>query len=179
MGLLMTAGFLVIFAGFGLAISAGLRVIIRFLPFASLVVGGALVLLGGWLLLGKSIPLSLPQPSVNLQARNKKSVFVFGVAYGVASLSCTLPVFLAVVGVGLATANFASTFVMFLTYGLGMAIVLMGVAIGAALFKGSVSEWFRGVLPYVNRVGAALLIVAGLYLLWYQGRYLPLIVAGL
>ena len=179
LGLLVTAGFLVIFAGFGLALSAGLRVIIRFLPFAALIVGGALVLLGIWLLVGRSLPLSLPQPNLNLQAHNRKSVFLFGVAYGFASLSCTLPVFLAVVGVGLATASFATTGVMFLVYGLGMATVLMGVAIGAALFKGSVSGWLRGALPYVNRVGAALLVVAGLYLIWYQGRYLPLIIVGL
>ena len=179
LGLLVTAGFLVIFGVSGFAISAGLRTIVRFMPFAALAVGILLVLLGIWLLTGKSLPFSLPQPNLDVQARNRKSVFLFGIAYGVASLSCTLPVFLAVVGAGLATASFTGTGVMFIAYGLGMATVLMMVALGAALFKGSVSGWFRSVLPYVQRVGAALLILAGLYLIWYQGRYLPLILAGL
>lgn len=179
LGLLVTAGFLLIFGGAGFALTAGLRAIVSIMPYASLAVGAALVLLGIWLLAGKSLPVSLPQPAFDLQERKRRTVFLFGIAYGFASLSCTLPVFLAVVGAGLAAASFAAIGVMFLTYGLGMATVLMLVAVGAALFKGSVASWFRGVLPYVHRIGAAFLILAGLYLIWYQGRYLPLIVGGL
>jgi len=179
LGLLATAGFLVIFGGAGLVISAGLRAVVRYMPFAALAVGLGLVVLGVWLLAGRSLPLSLPQPNLDLQARNSKTVVLFGAAFGFASLSCTLPVFLAVVGAGLAMASLAATVGMFLAYGLGMATVLMSVAIGAALFKGTVAGWFTKLLPYVNRVGAVLLILAGLYLLWYQGRYLPLVLAGL
>lgn len=179
LGLLVTAGFLVIFGGAGMVISVGLRAVVRYMPLAALAVGFGLVLLGVWLLAGRSLPLSIPQPDLSLQARNSKTVFLFGTAYGFASLSCTLPVFLAVVGAGLATASFAATGVMFFAYGLGTATVLMSVAIGAALFKGAVAGWFTKLLPYVNRVGAVLLILAGVYLLWYQGRYLPLVLAGL
>lgn len=67
---------------------------------------------------------------------------------------------------------------MFLSYTAGMAVVLMSIASGAALLKGIVVEWFRGGLPYVHRIGAILLVLAGAYLIWYQGRYLPLVAAG-
>jgi hypothetical protein len=53
----------------------------------------------------------------------------------------------------------------------------MSVALGAALFKGIVAQWFRRLLPYMNTVGALLLIIAGIYLVWFQARYLPLILA--
>lgn len=179
LGLLVTAGFLVIFGGIGLVISAGLKVVVQFMPYLALGVGFGLVLLGFSLFAGRSLPIAFPQPELNLDARNSKTVFLFGAAYGFASLSCTLPVFLAVVGAGLATASFAATGVLFLTYGIGMAVVLIGVAVGAALFKGTVARSVGNLLPYVNRVGAVLLVLAGLYLLWYQGRYLPFVLAGL
>jgi len=67
---------------------------------------------------------------------------------------------------------------MLLSYAAGMATVLMSVALGAALLKSAVAQWFRKLLPYVHRLGAGLLVLAGLYLIWYQGRYLPLVFAG-
>jgi len=178
LGLLVTAGFLAVFGTAGIVISAGLRVVVKYMPFAALAVGIALVLLGLWLLAGKNLPVSLPVPQLEVRARNLQSVFLFGMAYAFASLSCTLPVFLAVVGASLATAGFAGSLAMFLSYAAGMATVLMSVALGAALLKSAVAQWFRKLLPYVHRLGAGLLVLAGLYLIWYQGRYLPLVFAG-
>ena len=179
LGLLVTLGFLVIFGTAGLVISAGLRVLVRWMPLAALLTGVALVLLGLWLLAGKSLPFALPVIDVDLRARNYKTVFLFGAAYGFASLSCTLPVFLVVVGTSLTTVSLGGSAAMFLSYAAGMAVVLMSVAIGAALLKGTIMEWFSGLLPYVNRIGAVMLILAGAYLIWFQGRYLPLVLAGL
>jgi cytochrome c biogenesis protein CcdA len=68
--------------------------------------------------------------------------------------------------------------VMFSTYALGMAVVSMSVALGAALFKGIIAQWFHRLLPYMNTLGAIFLIVAGAYLIWYQARYLPLVLAA-
>ena len=115
----------------------------------------------------------------NLQERNARTVFLFGVAYALASLSCTLPIFLVVVGASITASGLSAGLAMFAAYAAGMGVVLMSVAVGAALLKASVAEWFKGWLPYVHRFGAIMLIAAGLYLIWFQGRYLPLIAAGL
>ena len=175
LGLLVTAGFLVVFGGAGIAISSGLRAIVQWVPFVALLVGIALTFLGVWLLAGKSLPFSLPTLNVDLQSRNPKTAFLFGIAYALASLGCTLPVFLVVVGTSLTAAGVTGNTVMFFSYAAGMAVVLMAVSLSAALVKGAVTESLRGVLPYVHRIGAVMLILAGLYLIWYQGRYLPLI----
>lgn len=178
LGLLVTAGFLAIFGSAGVVIGAGLRAIVKWMPFAALLVGAGLVLLGLYLLAGKSLPLSLPAPQMDLQSRNPISVLLFGIAYAFASLSCTLPVFLVAVSASLTAAGLAGSAAMFLSYAAGMAVVLMSVAVGAALLKGTVAEWFHRLLPYVHRIGAVLLVLAGVYLIWFQGRYLPLILAG-
>ena len=170
LGLLVTAGFLVVFGGAGIAVSSGLRAITQWMPFIALLVGVALTLLGVWLLAGKSLPFSLPTLNVDLQSRNPKTAFLFGIAYALASLGCTLPVFLVVVGTSLSAAGMTGNAVMFFSYAAGMAVVLMAVSLSAALVKGAVTESLRGVLPYAHRIGAVMLILAGLYLIWYQGR---------
>jgi cytochrome c biogenesis protein CcdA len=175
LGLFVTAGFLVIFGGAGIAISSGLRAIVQWAPFVALLVGIALTLLGVWLLAGKSLPFSLPALNVDLQSRNPRTAFLFGIAYAFASLSCTLPIFLMVVGSSLTAAGAAGSAVMFFSYAAGIAVVLMSVSLSAALVKGAVTESLHGLLPYVHRIGAVTLLLAGLYLIWYQSRYLPLI----
>lgn len=178
LGLLVTAGFLVIFGTAGVVISAGLRVVIKYMPLAAIAVGAALVLLGVWLLSGKSLPVSLPAPNMDMRARSSKAVFMFGLAYGFASLSCTLPIFLAVVGASLTLGSAAGSALMFSGYAAGMGTVLTTVALSAVLLKGAFTDWLKSLLPYTHRLSAGLLIAAGLYLIWFQGRYLPIILAG-
>jgi cytochrome c-type biogenesis protein len=174
LGLLITAGFLAVFGTAGVVISTSLRIVMRFIPLVALLVGALLLLLGIWLLAGKSLPLAIPQPNLDVRARNPRAIFLYGLAYGFASLSCTLPIFLAVVGASLTASGPGGMAVMFAAYAAGMATVLMSVALGAALFKDAVAQWFRRFMPYVHRLGAILLIGAGLYLIWYQGRFLSL-----
>jgi cytochrome c-type biogenesis protein len=172
LGLLVTAGFLVVFGGAGIAISSGLRVIVQWMPLVALLVGVALTFLGVWLLAGKPLPFSLPALNVDLQSHNPKTAFLIGIAYALASLGCTLPVFLVVIGTSLTAAGVTGNAVMSFSYAAGMAVVFMAVSLSAALVKGAVTESLRGVLPYVHRIGAVMLILAGLYLIWYQGRNL-------
>ncbi len=179
LGLLVTAGFLIIFGSAGLIISAGLRFFVKYIPLAGLVVGVILISIGLLRLAGKDLPFTLPALQMDVHARNPKSVFLFGIAYASASLSCTLPIFLAVVGASVATADYTAGAAMFGAYAAGMGTVLTAVTLGAALLKGAVAQWFRRFLPYMHRVGAALLVIAGLYLIWRQWQSLPFILKGL
>lgn len=171
LGLLVTGGFLLVFGVAAIILSIGLRFIVRYLPLGALVTGIALVILGFWLLAGKPFPFSVSLPQINTsRTRNPKSAFMFGVGYALASLSCTLPVFMSIVGATLTISGFLSGAIMFGGYAFGMAVVLISIAISTALLKGAIAQWFRKLLPYVYRVSAVMLIFAGLYLIWYQGR---------
>ena len=104
--LVITIGFIFLFGAVGIVISAGGRLIGTFAPWIALVIGGALVLIGIAMLLGRRINLNVAaRLAGRLGNPGKVSVwgfFIFGVAYATASLSCTLPVFLIVVGGSLA-----------------------------------------------------------------------------
>jgi cytochrome c biogenesis protein CcdA len=96
-----------------------------------------------------------------------RSFFVFGLGYGVASLACTLPVFLVVVGTSLLGGNVFAAGTHFVTYALGMGTVLTTVIVGAAFFRSAVASATKRIVPYVHGVMAALLLSAGLFIIVY------------
>ncbi|MFQ5859781.1 MAG: cytochrome c biogenesis CcdA family protein [Anaerolineae bacterium] len=179
LGLIVTLGFLIIFAVVGAAISAGGRTLVRYVPWAALAVGVVLVGLGVWLLAGRSLYVTFVAPRWDVRERSPKAMFLFGIGYAIASLSCTIPIFLAVIGSTFITQGFAGATLVFLSYGLGMGTVLMAVALGTALFKGAVAQKLRAVLPYVERAGAVALIAAGGYLVYYNAVLNPFLFGGL
>jgi hypothetical protein len=95
----------------------------------------------------------------------------FGVGYGTASLSCTLPVFLAATGTAV-TGSFGLTVLSFLAYAAGMGAVLTALAIGAALSREGFAAVLRRFLPYVNRVAGGFLLLAGVYVVYYWAYFL-------
>ena len=94
----------------------------------------------------------------------------FGVAYAVSSLGCTLPIFLVVVGSSLAS-GFLQGLLQFLNYALGMGVMVSLVAVGMALLREAALRPLRRLLPYVERLAALFLILAGAYLIAYWLRY--------
>ena len=99
--------------------------------------------------------------------RNLRNVFMFGVVYAIGSLSCTLPIFLVVIGSSIASQGLLVSFAQFMGYALGMGVILIAATIGAALFRGAVAKVLRRVVPYVHRTSAWFLVGAGAYLVYY------------
>ena len=93
--------------------------------------------------------------------------FAFGTVYAAGSLSCTLPIFLVVVGSSFASQGFLDSLGQFIGYALGMGLILIVVMVGTALFRGTVLRWLKRAIPYVHRASAMFLIGAGAYLLYY------------
>jgi cytochrome c biogenesis protein CcdA len=96
-----------------------------------------------------------------------RGFFLFGLAYGTASLSCTLPVFLVVVGGGIAAGGFLAGAGQFLGYSLGMASVFMALTLALAFFKQGLVAKLRKAAPYVQLASAVLLVLAGAYMISY------------
>lgn len=170
--LAMGAGFVVLFGLIGLIISLGGRLVLGLMPWAGLLVGVALLALGVWLLLGRHIPAGVFQ---RLAARigdprdvSTRGFFLFGIAFGAASLSCTLPIFLTVVGSAFAGGGLASSLASFVSYALGMGLVVLALTLSAALFKeGLLTRRIRALMPHLHTVAAVLLVLAGGYIVYY------------
>src|SRR5579885_3446378 len=106
LGLAATAGFVALFAVVGLVVSLGGHALIGAFPWLGFGIGVALALLGIWLLLsGQSLGIGFLHRIQPPSQRSPLGLFLFGVAYAAASLSCTLPIFLVVGGGALETSG--------------------------------------------------------------------------
>jgi len=171
-GLVVSSGFVLLFGLAGVVISAGGTVLIRAMPVLGVLVGEVLVVFGLWMLLARRGPYAavFGRLATRLGDPTKVGVrgfFVFGLAYGAASLGCTLPAFLAVVGSGIAAGGVVPGAGRFVGYGLGMASVLVSLTLALAFFKEGLIKRLRGALPYVQTASAVLLILAGAYVIFY------------
>jgi cytochrome c biogenesis protein CcdA len=168
-GLTLTSGFLLLFTLAGGIISAGGYALVSSVPWAGLLLGVLFVCMGLWTLSGRYINLPfLPQMKLK-RSRNLRGVFLFGAAYGLISLSCTLPLFMSVIGGALTQDGIASGGAQFVAYGLGMGAMLVLVSVSLALFEGVLVTRMRRLGPYVSRLGSLVLIGVGIYMIYYWG----------
>jgi cytochrome c biogenesis protein CcdA len=165
----MTLGFTAVFGAFGLLAAPAADVVARNLPWLSIVIGLGLAGLGAWLIAGREVPtLKLGPargPAVN---RRLASMALFGASYAIASLGCTIGPFLAVVVAAFRTGSSPLAGAgLFITYALGMALIVGSVALAVALANASLVRGLRRAAPVISRLGGGLLGAAGLYVAWY------------
>src|SRR5512132_3674390 len=99
----------------------------------------------------------------------------FGLAYGLASLGCALPLFLALLGTAIAVGGPWSAVVAFALYGIGMATTLGVLTLVAGIVSFGVLVRVRALGPFVSKLGSVLLLVSGAYVVYYwltAGRFL-------
>ena len=168
----VTAGFIVLFSVAGAVIGLGARsVVADVLPWVGLFIGVLLALVGAWLLGGGKLYTGFAtQAAARIGDPGEVTVrgyFLFGLSYGTASLSCTLPIFLSVVGTSLAISSLGTSFGQFILYALGMGLVILALTMGMAVFKGAMVGALRKALPYVQPIGTWMMILAGSYIVFY------------
>ena len=179
--LAVTLGFVLLFSIAGGILAAGGQLLTGVLPWAGLLIGVSMVLLGLWLLVGRKTLYSgfalrassyvgsrIPTRDVRTSTLvGVPSFFMFGIAYGIASLSCTLPIFLIVVGSSLVASGFLEGFLQFISYALGMGLVLLMLTLSMAFFKGVVAGYMRKGIPYLQRLSAVFVVAAGGFIVYY------------
>ncbi len=168
----VTAGFIVLFGAVGTLIGVGARsAVADILPWLGLGIGIVLTIVGAWLLGGGNLYTAFAQRAAthmgNPGRANVRGYFLFGLGYGTASLSCTLPIFLAVIGTSFAVSTIATSFGQFVLFGFGMGTVIIGLTLGMAIFKGAMVGALRKALPYIAPVGTWMMILAGSYIIFY------------
>jgi cytochrome c biogenesis protein CcdA len=163
----MSAGFLTVFGVFGLLISPVIASAQKYLPFATVIVGALLVVLAVWLLAGKTITVIMPEPSVAAPSRQLRSMYGYGIGYALASLSCTIAPFLAVISMTFKQGSLLAGVEGFIAYAGGMTITVGVAALTVALAGSAATGALRRVLPHVGRIAGAIVLLTGLYVTYY------------
>ncbi len=187
-GATMTAAFVTVFGLFGLffaGIKGAFDAVLgerafdqTVLPIFSIVTGALLVGLAiAMLFFGYSPSVGVPKLSKGGKTRSMGSMFVFGLSFAIASLSCTIGPFLGTVGLSTGSGSsdkgvFEQTS-SFLAYGVGMGVVVLALTVAAAVAQTGVATTLRKVLPHVNKISGIFLLIAGAYVMvygWFEWR---------
>ena len=171
-GLSVSLGFVLLFGAFGLILGLGAEAVATALPWIGLAIGILLIGAGAFMAAGGKIYTSLAQRAANKIGdpgqMNIPSYVLFGISYGLASLSCTLPLFLLVLGLGAGQSKgWLDTTSDFLLYAAGMGTVILALTLGMAVARTVMVRWLRKAMPYVGIAGAWLMVVAGTYIVFY------------
>ncbi|MGP3949564.1 cytochrome c biogenesis CcdA family protein [Streptomyces sp. 7N604] len=172
----MTGGFAAVFALFGLAVAPVAGQVQQHLPWFTVVFGLLLALVGGWLLAGRTLPALLPKlrraPAVT---RSAPSMALFGAAYAIASLGCTIAPFLAIVVSAFRSGSTLEGVVLFAAYAAGMGVIVGAAALSVALTRTAKVGRLRRLGAVASRLGGGLLLLVGAYVAyygWYEIRVL-------
>jgi cytochrome c biogenesis protein CcdA len=169
----LTAGFVTVFGLFGAVITKVLEGVEEYLPWATIVIGLGLIGLGVYLLTGRQLVVNIPKLNRGGADGTLLSMYLFGVSYAIASLSCTIGPFLAVTSSTFRNESYLSGVMVFVLYGVGMGIVVGVLTLAVALAKDGLVAKFRSLLPKMNKIAGLLLLVAGAYVAyygWYEVR---------
>ena len=172
LGILMTLGFLLVFAVVSFVLILGGTFVASFLPLISVMIGFLIMIFGVYLLVsntkissGLFSSLQFGNVSSNFQT------FLFGIAYALISISCALPVFLAalgiIIGVGVSSENFLDIFLGMVFYSLGMGTIITGVTLGVLFFDEAIQKIVNGLTPIISSLGKFAMIISGIYIIYY------------
>ena len=160
----MTTGFVAVFGAFGLVVAPLALSVERWLPAFTIVLGVALVGLGGWLLAGHTLGVAVLRRGGRAPTGSWASQIGYGVTFALVSLSCTIAPFLAVTTSALRGGSIPGVVAAFVAYALGMGAVVGVLALAATT---TLAQRMRRATPVISRLSGGLLVVAGLYVAWY------------
>lgn len=163
----VSAGFMAVFVSIGLLSEYVTRWIENNAKYFTLVIAIVFVALGVAMLAGWRLPVSTPRLTFGRSGRSVGTMALYGVAYAVSSISCTLPLFVTtMVGNGRRD-GFGSGVAHVVAYGAGMALIVTALTVALAVANTSVLAALRRGSRHVDRIAAVLVLGSGLYLVYY------------
>ena len=172
----MALGFATIFAAFGLLAVSAADLVQRYLPWATVVIGLVLVIIGVGQVLGRPlVSLRLAGTAAGGAPDGRLgSMFGYGIAYALVSVSCTIAPFLAVTGIGLRDRHIGASAGYLGAYVGGFAALVGVLAVTAAVSGAAVADRLRRWTRWAPMIGGVLLVISGLYVAYYGGYELRL-----
>jgi len=135
--------------------------------YLALLIGVALVILGIAMLFGYRLPFSTPKLETGKRDQTIASMYIFGLAYAIASIGCTIGPFSATVLGTIDTDGFLQGVVAIALYGIAMSLLITTLTVTLALAQGGLLKSLRTGMKYVETASAVVMILSGLYLSWY------------
>ena len=165
----LSAGFVFVFALVGILTNTVIseNSIEERAGYITLPIGIILILLGLAMIRGYQPNIKIPSLHIKNFNRQLPSIFLFGVSYAIVSIGCSAPIFFITVGSSFSRDGVINGVAVFITYALGMSIVVTFLTISLALTRTMIAKNMRRVLPYLSPISGLLLTGAGFFLASY------------
>lgn len=167
LALLSILGILVIYSIAGVLIVVASQLLKAYMKWITIGMGSLIIILGILLILGKSIAFS-----VDINQRSDRSeigeAFFFGVAYAIGALGCLFPLFLVVATQALSAPTIWLGGSYILAYFVGISLMMITAILLSSFARDFFMKYLRKLLPHMERITGSLLVLAGIYVIYYQ-----------
>lgn len=165
-GAAVSAGFVSLFVVVGLISRIFTDAIERNAKYASLVIGLGLLAMGIAMVAGWKPRIITPNLATE-RTRTVRSMFMFGLAYAIASIGCTIGFLTTVILGSVGRFGFASGVLSVVLYGLGMGLLVTSLTVAIALARTGFVSFLRSGLRWFDTASGVLVTLTGAYLTWY------------
>ena len=166
----VSSGFVGLFLIVGVITQSFTTVVRDNSKYLALIVGVGLVVMGAFMLAGWKPRLT--QANVSIQReRTYRNMFLFGIAYAVASIGCTIGFVTSAVFGSIGRHGFVSGVFSIVLYGIGMASLVIALTVALSFAQGAgLVKLLKRSFRFFDRVSASFVFITGLYLSWYWFR---------
>ncbi len=169
LGLISTTGFMLVFGAAGIAISAIGAWMLRYVPWMAAAVGLAIVGLGALLLLGRAPTIGVKVDLASrISSKGPRSFLLFGIAYAVASLSCTSPIFIYVTLQAASLGSLEGAVATVASYVIGMGAMMTLFSTLLVMGSRKLLQHTYNAMPVIKRIAGLIVMAAGLYIMYFQ-----------
>jgi cytochrome c biogenesis protein CcdA len=126
-----------------------------------LFVGAGIAMLAGWK------PAFTVGGVTVRRDRTVRAMFLYGTAYAIASIGCTLPLLTSVIFGSFSRHGTVSGILSVALYGAGMAMLVSALTVSTAFARNGLLAVSRAVMRHLHRVSAVLVTLTGAYLILY------------
>ena len=174
-GLMVSLGFAAAFSLIGIIVTYIGRGILKYVGWFDLSIGILLIVIGFIYLFNLNLKINLRiftnfgEKLKSNKLKNKyASFFLYGMGFAIASLGCALPIFLLVVTAASKAGDILNGLAIFLIYAAGMSFFMIMFSLAVALSKTTMEKLLKRWMPYIYKLGAIIVILAGAYLIYNQ-----------
>ena len=165
-GFACTLGLISIFSVFGLIGTMIGKLAQAIIPWLMLVAGVIIIIMGLTMLIGIKFPtLFMP-----VRATGRKGfigMYLYGLAYGLATFGCSAPIFLSILLYSIVASGIFGGIITFIVYSLGMGLPLILTTVLVVMAKDIMYKKIFKAMPLIEKVGGIFLIIIGSYLVYY------------
>jgi cytochrome c biogenesis protein CcdA len=173
-GFVLALGFSTIFILFAIFIIAFGDIVINIVPWIVIIIGVIIIVMGVLSLLNKGVNLNIfhkIESSLENKAKNRNGilkVYLFGILYGLASLGCSFPLFISTVLSTFIDKNYLNTVFVAGAYLFGIFIVSIILSSILSVSNTFIQDRFFKYRQYINKIAGIIMIIAGIYIIYYQ-----------